>query len=574
MAMRINHNIAALNALRNLNKTDEELSQSLERLSSGQKINRAADGPAALVISEQMRGQIASVNQAIMNSEASVSMVQTAEAAMTEVNNLLISMRQLAIHAANEGANDKKMLAADQAEVENALDTIDRIARTSQFGTRTLLDGSNGANGVAVGDGLEFVAASPTTKSSPAEGYPVNITRAATRAEKEGARAIEIADLMPKDGQQPFSIMVEEGGKGITFSLDNAADGQVIQNMLSNLQKTPGEFDSNKVIRDIREIIAQSLNQKAAQSGLNVDVYVQKEAGSDTGPLMVRHKQFGSAPTFFVASSAPGVLSREVSKFEEAVRGRDVEGTIDGKIGAGKGEELHGAENTPVEGLVLRYAGVRMEKISVPKFVSSGGTLVPNPAIVDIGKMQLPVAGARPISQTEEGDNVIYTWEVPQDVSADVEGYAHVSQNSLSFQVGPTRGQQVRVSLIDAKTDRLSTGVKNESGFRSLREINVTKSQGAQDSLSLIDDAITAISSVRANLGAFQKNTLQSNTNSLRIAQENLTSAESSLRDADMAEEMSHFTRNQIMLQSGVAMLAQANQTPQSVLQLLNTHNQ
>jgi flagellin len=162
---------------------------------------------------------------------------------------------------------------------------------------------------------------------------------------------------------------------------------------------------------------------------------------------------------------------------------------------------------------------------------------------------------------------------VPQDVSAKVEGYVHVSQNSLSFQVGPTRGQQVRISLIDAKTDRLATGVKNESGFRSLREINVTTSQGAQDALALVDDAITSISSVRANLGAFQKNTLQSNTNSLRIAHENLTSAESSLRDADMAEEMSHFTRNQIMLQSGVAMLAQANQTPQSVLQLLNNRN-
>jgi len=573
MAMRINHNIAALNALRNLNKTDEEMSQSLERLSSGQKINRAADGPAALVISEQMRGQIASVNQAIQNSESSVSMVQTAEAAMNEVNNLLISMRQLAIHAANEGANDKKMLEADQAEVQNALETIDRIARTSQFGTRTLLDGSNGANGVAVGDGMEFVAASPQTKSSPAEGYSVNITRAAARAEKQGDRLIEIEDLTNEDGKQPFSVMIEEGGKGITFSLDNQVDGKVIQNMLSNLKKTPEQFDREKVIRDIREIVAQSLNQKAAQGGLKLDVFVNKAPGKETGPLMVRHKEFGSRPTFFVASSAPGVLSREVSKFEEAVRGRDVEGTIDGKIGTGHGEELQGAENTPVDGLVLRYAGVRMDKQRLPKFVPGGGGLIPNPEIKDLAKMAPPVPGARPVSREEDGDTVVYTWEVPQDVSADAEGFVHVSQNSLSFQVGPTRGQQVRVSLIDAKTDRLATGVKNESGYRSLREINVTGSQGAQDALLLIDDAISSVSSVRANLGAFQKNTLQSNTNSLRIAHENLTGAESSLRDADMAEEMSHFTRNQIMMQSGVAMLAQANQTPQSVLQLLNNRN-
>jgi flagellin len=573
MAMRINHNIAALNALRNLNKTDEEMSQSLERLSSGQKINRAADGPAALVISEQMRGQIASVNQAIQNSESSVSMVQTAEAAMNEVNNLLISVRQLAIHAANEGANDKKMLEADQAEVQNALETIDRIARTSQFGTRTLLDGSNGANGVAVGDGLEFIAASPSTKSSPAEGYPVNITRAAARAEKQGDRPIEIEDLMPEDGKEPFTVMVEEGGKGITFSLDNQVDGKVIQNMLSNLKKTPEQFDREKVIKDIRDIIAQTLNQKAMQGGLKVEVFISKAPGQDTGPLMVRHQEFGSRPTFFVASSAPGTLSRETSKFEEAVRGRDVEGTVDGKIGIGSGEELTGAENTSVDGLKLRYAGVRMEKVRLPKFIPEGGALVSNPAIKPLQNMSPPMPNARPISRVEDGDSVVYTWEVPQDVSAKVEGYVHVSQNSLSFQVGPTRGQQVRISLIDAKTDRLATGVKNESGFRSLREINVTTSQGAQDALALVDDAITSISSVRANLGAFQKNTLQSNTNSLRIAHENLTSAESSLRDADMAEEMSHFTRNQIMLQSGVAMLAQANQTPQSVLQLLNNRN-
>jgi flagellin len=214
-----------------------------------------------------------------------------------------------------------------------------------------------------------------------------------------------------------------------------------------------------------------------------------------------------------------------------------------------------------------------MEKVRLPKFIPEGGALVSNPAIKPLQNMSPPMPNARPISRVEDGDSVVYTWEVPQDVSAKVEGYVHVSQNSLSFQVGPTRGQQVRISLIDAKTDRLATGVKNESGFRSLREINVTTSQGAQDALALVDDAITSISSVRANLGAFQKNTLQSNTNSLRIAHENLTSAESSLRDADMAEEMSHFTRNQIMLQSGVAMLAQANQTPQSVLQLLNNRN-
>ena len=142
MALRINHNIASLNANRNLNLTTTSMEKSMAKLSSGYRINVAADDPAGLVISEQFRAQIAGLDRAIQNSEGSISMVQTAEGALTEINNLLISMRELAIHAANEGFNDVDQLAADQAEIENAINTIDRIAANTQFGTKLLLDGS------------------------------------------------------------------------------------------------------------------------------------------------------------------------------------------------------------------------------------------------------------------------------------------------------------------------------------------------------------------------------------------------------------------------------------------------
>jgi flagellin len=576
MALRINHNIAALNALRNLNKTDEGLSKSLEILSSGQKINRAADGPASLVISEQMRGQIASIGQAIQNSEASISMVQTAEAALNEVATLLVSMRQLSIHAANEGANDEKMLAADQFEIENALQTVDRIARTSQFGTRTLLDGSNGANGVAVGDGLSFVGASPLTKSSPAEGYPVDITRAATRAEKIGTRAVRLEDLRPTDMNRlvkGFKVMISEGGKNISFDLDSREDGDVIRKLLVEMDRNPAKFDRGLVERNIRHTIAENLQRKADANGLKVNVFLTHVPGQDGEVLAVRQKEFGSKPTFFVGSTVPGVLAVEANRFEEAIPGRDVEGTIDGKIAVGTGEFLHGAESTNVEGLVVRYNSVREIKQRFPKFVARGPEVVPNPDIAKVNENTPPEPGARLVSKEEDGEHVIFTWEAPARTDRVPDGFVHISQNSLAFQVGPTRGQQVKISLLDAKTDRLARGIENPSGFQNLKEINVTTSQGAQDAMLLIDRAITQISELRADLGAFQKNTLQSNTNSLRVAEENLTSAESSLRDADMAAEVSKFTRNQIMLASGMAMLAQANQTPKTVLQLLTNNN-
>jgi flagellin len=115
---------------------------SMEKLSSGYRINSASDDPAGLVISEQFRAQIAGYNQAIENSEGSINMIQTAEGALNEINNLLVGMRELAIHAANEGFNDANQLAADQAEIDNAIATIDRIAANTQFGTKSLLDGT------------------------------------------------------------------------------------------------------------------------------------------------------------------------------------------------------------------------------------------------------------------------------------------------------------------------------------------------------------------------------------------------------------------------------------------------
>ena len=580
MAFRINHNIPALNALRHLNRTDNEMSKSLERLSSGLKVNRGSDGPAVLVISEQMRGQIASIEQALQNSEASISMVQTAEASLTEVNRLLVSLRQLAIHAANEGANDARMLAADQAEDENSLDTIDRIALTSQFGTRTLFDGSNGANGVAVGDGLQYIGSAPTTKGSPPSGYPVEILQPATRAEKLAQRPIMIEDLQTPDGalKRDFSIIISEGGKHITFSADNPADARIITGLLAKLERQPQVFSREKAAEELRDFIAQRLQQLADNAGLKVEIQITKfpEPGAvlpkGGGLLFVQQREYGTTPTFSVSASVPGILGLEADRIEVAVLGRDVEGTIDGKIGFGKGQLLTAAENSDAAGLVVKFNSTRQFQTRLPKQVPNPETGRPmtNPEIKELARMVPPVLLAKPVSKKDEGDEFVFTWEVPAEISDnEPEGFVHLTQNSLSFQVGPTRGHQVRVSLVDAKTNRLGTGISNASGFRSLRDIDVRDSQGAQDAMLLIDDATAEISSVRANLGAFQKNILESNANSMRISRENLTAAESSLRDADMAEEMSRFTRNQIMLSAGMAMLAQANQTPQSVLQLL-----
>jgi len=483
MALRINHNIAAMNGHRNLLENDQEFNKTLERLSSGLKINRAADGAAALIISEQIRAQIKGLNQAVDNSETAISMVQTTEAALSEVTNLLVGMRQLAIHAANEGANDRNMLEADQLELKNGVETIDRIAKNAQFGVKKLLDGSTAANGVGIGTGLEFIGATADTRSSPIEGYEVRVQRLGTQARKRGT--VALTQEMVDRGEE---FTIAEGGKTVSL--------------------TTQKGDS------VSQAIGK-LNNEIKQIGLAVDLSVDKD-----GTIELRHKQFGSRHTFSVSSSTAGVLSSESRRMEAAAPGQDIAGTIGGDAASGDGQVLAGGQGTKVQGLKVRYTG-----------------------------------------------NVVTSADAGE--GAEAAGRVAVYQNSPVFQIGGNAGQSVAVSLVNTNTAVLGRGVPNEGGFRSLREVDLRTEPGAVGTQRLVDRALDEVNSTRAELGAFQKNSLEANLRQLRINVQELTSAESVIRDADMAEEITRHTRDSIAVQSATAMLAQANQAPKAVLALL-----
>ena len=148
---------------------------------------------------------------------------------------------------------------------------------------------------------------------------------------------------------------------------------------------------------------------------------------------------------------------------------------------------------------------------------------------------------------------------------------ADSTQRNLTFQIGANQGQTASVSLPNVITTELAKGAANDGGFSSLADVDVTTSEGANAAMSMIDEAISQVTMSRGDLGAFQKNTLESNLTSLRVATENLTAAESNIRDADVAVELAAFTRNQIMTQAATAQLAQANAMPQNVAHLLSS---
>ena len=578
MALRVNSNVAALNALRHLNHTEKELSRNLERLSSGRRLNRAADGPAELVISEQMKAQITGLEQSIRNSETSISMIQTTEGALSEVSSILINLRQLAVHSANEATNDEKMLQANQGEIENLLVTLSNISKNTQFGTRTLLDGSNSVSGVAVGDGMDFVEAKEFTKASPAEGYKINITQPATRAMAVAENTLAMEDIYK-------SFVISEGGRTVEVNVkDNLDLYRDVERLLqaANTSLEPGFKEKTELA--LQQLVANEMQRQIDQAGLNLEVMVYKpldtlgETLSDFNNLedvlnkleqypseeilgefnklaneeviVIRHREYGSEPTFTVTTEIDDFFNMDTpaNKAVTAIPGRDVEGTIGGNPefdggdpAIGRGQLLSAAPGTVAEGVTVRYGGE------------------PDDIIYEVfNRRENKIAGTL-LRQMERGAMV----------GEDIDGYVHVSQRSLAFQVGPSEGQQRKISIQSISPTKLARNIDNDSQFRSLNDIEVLDVDSAQDALKLIDVAVSEISSLRGDLGSFQKNALESNLSSLRVTRENLVSAESTLADADMAEEMSSLVRNQILMSSGTAMLAQANQVPQSVLTLL-----
>jgi len=329
MSLRINHNLSAVNAHRNVVNNSSAQQKTMEKLSSGLKINRAADSPAQLQISENLRAQGAGLRQAIDNSEMAVSLMQTAEGALEEVSRALVQARQLAVHAGNEGVNDPNMMLADQREINNILEQVNRIATSTQYGHNYLLDGSRAGNGVTTGEYLEFVDGSTEAHSSGVGGYGIKIDNAATRATHSGT--VGLSQGVIDAGEQ---ITVSEGGRTVNFKTEK---GKTVEQTLNDLETA---------IND---------------AGLKIDLMREFPPATSSGApqsITLRHKEFGSEHTFQAASNTAGLVSSVSNIPETIANGTDVSGEINGEEASGRGQILTGDIGADtVEGIKLRYTG-------------------------------------------------------------------------------------------------------------------------------------------------------------------------------------------------------------------------
>jgi flagellin len=509
MGLRINNNIASVNGHRNLTKNDAMISKSLERLSSGLKINRAADDAAGLIISEQMRAQLGGLNQAIANSEQAVTLVQTAEGALDEVNTLLNKARSLAVHAANEGVNDTNQLIADQGELDNIINSITRIADTTQFGTKKLLDGtlSNGTTnssavaGVTLGGDYNARLSAGTA----VRGYhTLSVTTEATQARTVLAMADNV-------------FQTASGGAGVTLA---AALGTAVAAESFRMSVNGANVDIAS--GTTKDQVIQQLNALGNRLGFTVSV---TGTGDGAGDINLTARDFGGAFAFdvqFVSSNGTGAATLATTN----TSGVDAAGTLylyTGANGAG-GTATTGSSQT----IALVGDGLALE--------SAGGTRIALTTAVATGF----VYGA--INGTTAG---------------------------AKFQIGANANQTATVELASVQAGQLGIGGSGNYTSLSALKGSALVSGNATEALKVIDKAIDDIAVTRGKLGAFQSNTLETNISSLRVTVENLTAAESTIRDTDFAAESAKFTKYNILVQSSTAMMAQANQLPQNVLQLL-----
>ena len=489
--MRIQHNIAALNSYRQLSGNNSAVSKNLEKLSSGYRINRAGDDAAGLAISEKMRAQITGLETAQKNANDGISLVQTAEGALTEVHSMLNRMVELADQSANGTYDNETDRANLQKEVKSLLDEVDRIADSTNFNGINLLDGSLSTTELNVTNAT-VAGAKATLTTTPATGAKSQVTMKQATVDTGSTLTVEYADANGK----LHSVKVEYTG-------DKAGDNDNAAAVADALAKN-GELSS---IFDI----------KADAANVN---FTSKVTGAAGARIM----------SVSSTDNATAMLGTPTA-------GADAKVTVNGLGDAAAGDKF------TLNGKTYEFVAD-----TTAKPTTEGAT-----AIV-VGKEQKDTVAN--INKALEKEGVQAT---------QITGGTNVTLSAI--QNG--KGLILQIGDTAADFNQLTVSVSSMSAKSiDITDVDISTLEGAQTAIGKIRTAINSVSFSRGDLGAIQ-NRLEHTINNLSVTTENMTAAESRIRDTDMAKEMMAYTKNNILVQASQAMLAQAIQIPQGVLQLL-----
>ncbi|THE12347.1 flagellin [Bacillus timonensis] len=545
--MRINHNIAALNTYRQLGAANAGQSKSMEKLASGLRINRAGDDAAGLAISEKMRGQIRGLDMAAKNAQDGVSLIQTAEGALNETHSILQRMRELAVQSSNSTNTDEDRKAL-QNEVKQLKDEIDRIGNNTEFNTKKLINGDLsgsqvGGVGSKIGEAtaakLDSGTINPTTwNGNGTSNYQVVVDGQAF-------------DLTGVDMTSTFNFFTDLEDK-LNTAITN------YNNTNPNNQITKPEFDI-EVTSDTAMNFVITSGTTGSSSEITIKPMNDDGTTLDAGELPEIFTVDSTTKSTYTAGS-DGLLTDDTAidaltssdKLSLSINGYNIDvdltnivGATSATVGAGAGAYADGEEMTNIATDLQSDI-----QAALNNYKDLTGT--------DFGNVTVSVEDGALKIESDKADTV--NIQVNKNTASDALGLsdtATATEGGLNFHIGSNKDQQMNLQIGDMRASALN-----------IADVDISTADGANNAIEKLDSAIKSVSDERAKLGAVQ-NRLEHTINNLSTSSENLTAAESRVRDVDMAKEMMEQTKNSILSQAAQAMLAQANQQPQGVLQLL-----
>lgn len=543
--MVVQHNLNAINANNKMNINVSGTKKATEKLSSGYQINRAGDNAAGLAISEKMRSQIRGLSQATKNANDGISLIQTAEGGLNETHSILQRMRELAVQSANGTYQDDTDREAIQLEVDALKSEIDRIASSTEYNGMKLLDGSLGGSQGTTEYGAKYGSVSiadtdlkGATVTSNIAG--VTITTAYTASGKGGENAIWSAD-----------------GKNLTMNLVSGATytQKDIDNLIANATQSK-DGGQTQAPAEVSVKLANGVMTASKAGATTATTAGLRATGSDDTNILTL---IGDGTNGAHGSSDK--ITFTANTYGKAYdTGMAAKITISTDVAAGK-------ENVEVTKAAKPADAGAATAAEIKLHLSTGKSYTEKDIENILKEAGYDYSVKLEDTKNTDGDadgkiyfNVKGDAEVAITDGAGV-GKASVPNNGkgLTFQIGANGVEDQRVTLNVNDMSSSAIGVANA---------DVSTQDSANAAIDMVDAAVKTVSMQRAGLGALQ-NRLEYTVNNLTTTNENLTAAESQIRDTDMATEMINYTKNNILQQASQAMLAQANQQPQAILQLL-----
>jgi len=563
--MRINHNISAINTYSRLTGANASKEKSLEKLSSGLRINRAGDDAAGLAISEKMRSQINGLDQASRNTQDGISMIQTAEGALNESESILQRMRELSVQAANDTNTSD-----DRSEIQNEIGQlsteINRIAGTTEFNKQKLLDG-------------EF-------SESKVEGAKVDVQKSGKNV-TQTVFEIQFSCLM--NGCNHCINIVNNTGTGTIgiqiACLKGDTFGSRVQNMATILNtcttlacqwdiQSKGDkliFTSKRDLHDTTSNLSINACSVLISNGGCAGLSVCAAKLMQKGVCSAQQREYLNLDDNILKEGALITIGdRSALLWDSALNNYSSSSDMLKKLNLDTCTltiDLHNSNsNTLTEVMQCICASLGSSCVDIAyDSTNSRLCVISNCTGSSEGKYANVAVTGVAGTVASSGNGTVLQIGANTDQMFKVY-FGNMTGKGIGI-TSESAGEEVKTS--NGKTAYYTSNMNVENnGGQMQYSLDVSTSEKATAAISAIDDSINKVSTQRSKLGAYQ-NRLEHTVTNLNTSSENLTAAESRIRDVDMAKEMMEFTKNNILSQAATSMLAQANQQPQSVLSLL-----